>query len=89
MNDLCKMLAEPQEFTGRLVKRRTDRSPSLDLGLEDLTCRAHREFALAVGVEDRVCALNQIERRGIQQHELLLDAQRVGLRGAETVLRDA
>jgi hypothetical protein len=89
LDDCFQVPAQPLKLHRRVADRRADRGLPLDLGLKDLARRTRRELALVVGVEDRVRPLHKIERLGVEQHVLLLDPQRVRLRGAKAVLRNA
>ena len=50
---------------------------------------ARRELAVRLGLEDPLRARHQVERRRVQEHVLLLDADRERRPGAEAVVDDA
>ena len=83
------MVTQPLQLDRRLGNRGTDRGLPLDLRLEDLAGRPRCKLAVVVGLEDRVCPLDEGECLGIEQHVLLFETECVRRRRTEAVLGDA
>src|SRR5918995_6455018 len=66
-----------------------DGGRDLEHGLHQLRADALDELALLDGGENGVDVLDEVERRRVEEHVLLLDAEREGVSGAELVVEDA
>jgi hypothetical protein len=78
-----------RELAHHVSCRRADRRGDLEDGLHQLGVDALGECVALDRVEHRLDVLDEVEALGVEQHVLLLDAERVGLAVAEAVVDDA
>ena len=72
-----------------LGRRAADRRGDLEHGLHQLGVDARLELVALGRGEHGLDVLDEVERLAVEQHVLLLDAERVGLAGAEVVVEHA
>src|SRR5215208_8024540 len=80
---------EPRKLACRLRDVRTDRRLHLDLRLEELARHLACALAELRRLEDRLDAVDEVEGQRVEEHVLLLDAERIRRGAAEPVLFDA
>ena len=83
---VCPQLAQ---LAVDLRRRAADRRRDLEHGLHQLRVDPLLELVSAGRGEDRLHVLDEVERLAVEQHVLLLDAERVRLAGAEVVVEHA
>ena len=88
--DLGDVRAEHAQMVCNLSRRPAHRRRDLEHRLHQLRIDARLELGVVADArEHRVDVLHEIPRLGIEEHVLLLDAQRVGVAAAELVVEDA
>ena len=87
--DLAHVGAQLPELHADLGRRAADRRRDLEHGLHQLRVDALRIRPVRDRGHERLDVLNAVPRLGVEQHELLLDAEPVLLARAEPVLEDA
>ena len=81
--------AQPPELAVDVGRRLADRRRDLEHGLHQLRADAVVELAVLRGREHGVDVLDEVEGLRVEEHVLLLDAERERLARAEAVVEDA
>ena len=86
LRDVCAQRREPAHHVARVV---ADRGRDLEHRLHELRVDPRLELVSGDRGEHRVDVLDEVERVGIEELVLLLDAERVRVAGSERVVEDA